>query len=223
MKTISKNDNYIKGDYTLTDLLNKNEIIVLLKDYKRCKNIKDLPIGTHIRYFIKTDNEWKFRIGGDLLNNADDRYIVLNSGIKKWCVQLNNSKIYYKMNPDELELYNNKIIKKQQKYINDLSENIYKKLNNKPHINILNHNILTDIVIHKIRNGLDIEYYNIETKEMRTGEKVDSILYKNKLIYLELIDNTNTKISIDINKYLFYKKNNNYDIKKINNFLNNYL
>jgi len=58
---------------THTEKLSKQQIQKLLEDYEQINNIDELskvPIGTHLRYFDKKDNEIKFRTGGILIVNS---------------------------------------------------------------------------------------------------------------------------------------------------------
>jgi len=80
---------------THTEKLSKQQIQKLLEDYEQINNIEELskvPIGTHLRYFDKKDNELKFRTGGVLIVNTGlPDYIILSSGHISWSVQIDTS------------------------------------------------------------------------------------------------------------------------------------
>ena len=49
----STKDNYKRPKTTAQDKLTPKEIQDLLADYVEVENIKDVPLDTHIRYFLK--------------------------------------------------------------------------------------------------------------------------------------------------------------------------
>lgn len=121
---------YQRPNKTYQETLSNEDIQDKLKNYKKTNNVSNIPIGTHIRYFI-TDpktNDNVFRLGGNLHKiDSQGRYITLSNGTLNWSVQLNSSILYYKMNDDEIhdELKNE--IKKE---LLTEQSNIIKKKNN---------------------------------------------------------------------------------------------
>lgn len=99
---------YVRPEKTHQEMLTSNDIKNKLKEYKQIdiKNIKDVPLGTHMRYFSidQKTKQKKFRLGG-MLQRIDDQYrfITLTNGTTNWSVQLNNSILYQKMTDNELK------------------------------------------------------------------------------------------------------------------------
>jgi hypothetical protein len=103
-----------KSDKTYQQLLTKQDIKDKLKEYKSITNITSVPIGTHIRYFVKKDKEELFRLGG-VLNKIDQqgRFITLSNGSTNWSVQLENSRLFQKMSENEIKEELKEEIKKE--------------------------------------------------------------------------------------------------------------
>lgn len=97
-------EKYIRPDETFQDRLSKDEIEERLEDYKKV-NIKDVQIGTHLRYFtIGEDGKKKFRLGGALIRNEGlPDYVVLSNNNIMWSVQTANTIFFAKMNFKELK------------------------------------------------------------------------------------------------------------------------
>lgn len=95
-------DGYKRPTKTIQDKLSKDEIKEKLSGYMEVKNIKDLSINDHIRYFtIKEDSTFgkiqQFRLGGNLIKiDKEGRYIVLSNGLKSWSVQLKTAILFKK-------------------------------------------------------------------------------------------------------------------------------
>jgi hypothetical protein len=111
-------DNYIRPTKTYQQNLNENQIKEKLMEYKRIdliENYKNIPLNCHIRYFNITDNNQKqFRLGGYLKKvDLDKRYCVLTNNKQSWCVNLDKSILFKKID------YND--------YKNILEENSYLK------------------------------------------------------------------------------------------------
>lgn len=99
------------------DKLSKEEIIEILKEYKKVEDISELKIGTQVKYFsIDKGGELKFRMGGELmLNNGLPDYIILVSGKIMWSVQVKNTIFYRRLSYDEIvEPYKKKLIEKDK-------------------------------------------------------------------------------------------------------------
>lgn len=96
------NDNYIRPSKTYQQNLNDNQIKEKLMEYKQIdllKNKNNIPLNSHIRYFNITDNNQKqFRLGGYLKKvDVDKRYCVLTNNKQSWCVNLDKSILYKKI------------------------------------------------------------------------------------------------------------------------------
>jgi hypothetical protein len=110
-------DNYDRPDKTVQDTLTKDEIAEKLDGYTRVKNIAEVPLNTHLRYFSTDINkktgatERKFRLGGFLINNSNHKkYIVLSNGKLSWSVQTDNTIFFRKKTNDEIvDEYENKL------------------------------------------------------------------------------------------------------------------
>ncbi len=132
LTTLSKNDDYEKPDKTYTESLNPGIIAFHLQNYRHLPNndFIDVHLGSTIKYFIKKDDKYLYRIGGMLANksNWEQGYIVLMSGYgKKWSVQLNNSIIFVKMNNTEIKQMYDERINNRQDYLEKLIYDSYKK------------------------------------------------------------------------------------------------
>jgi len=90
---------YVRPMLTYTDKLSKEQVKELLIDYEQIKSLeqlKNIPAGTHIRYFEYKDKELKFRTGGILtVVSGIPEYLILSSGKLSWSVQINKC-IFFK-------------------------------------------------------------------------------------------------------------------------------
>jgi hypothetical protein len=90
---------YVRPILTYTDKLSKEQVKELLVDYEQIKSLeqlKNIPSGTHLRYFEYKDKELKFRTGGILtVTNGIPDYLILSSGKISWSVQVNKC-IFFK-------------------------------------------------------------------------------------------------------------------------------
>jgi len=118
-KTIKDSD-YERPILTYTDKLSKQEIESLLLDYEKVDSLKNVPIGTHIRYFENKDGELKFRTGGILtIKNGLPKYCILKNGKVSWSVQITNSIFFRRITIKEVkEEYEKKLLQKE----NELNE-----------------------------------------------------------------------------------------------------
>jgi hypothetical protein len=91
---------------SLQSKLSKDQINEYLKDYIKvssknlAKNVEEIPLNTHLRYFAIDDYGNKlFRLGGYLKKKDElGRYIVLsNKDNKTWSVTLNKCILYRKI------------------------------------------------------------------------------------------------------------------------------
>jgi hypothetical protein len=101
LSTLGEDKSYVRPKKTYQDTLSAKQIEEKLKGYEKVDDISEVPINTHIRYFITDDNgKIKFRTGGFLLqkNNADT-YVMLTDGKHIWSVQVNrnnNATVFFK-------------------------------------------------------------------------------------------------------------------------------
>ena len=94
---------YKKPDVTFQEQLTKEQIAEKMDGYEKVDDVMDVPLGTHLRYFL-FDNAGKasFRTGGTLTNKTNGMvYVVLSNGTHTWCVQVNNAKFYRKLTHTE--------------------------------------------------------------------------------------------------------------------------
>ena len=110
---------------TFTSNLTKEDIQKKLEDYKLVDDLTTIPIGTHLRYFVKKNNEMLFRMGGNLKRNFDlPKFIILkNAQGVEWTVQVKDTIFYKKMSITEIK-------NEYENIINELHDKI-KKLKNK--------------------------------------------------------------------------------------------
>jgi hypothetical protein len=121
------NDTYKRPKQTLQEKLTKEEIAEKLIGYKEIKDLealKEVPLGTDMRYFVfqKVGNkvEKKFRLGGKLINkDTADKYIVLASGLppnqRTWSVQVKDGEFWEKLKVED-------VIGAQSEKLNDIKE-----------------------------------------------------------------------------------------------------
>ena len=122
-KRLSRDVNYKKPDQTYQSTLNKEDIAKKLEDYSRVelKNINQVPLNTHIRYFVinpKT-GEKQFRLGGYVTKiDIQNKYIVLSNGNFTWSVQFANTLFYKKMTTNEYK----------EQVVTEIEDDIKKKM-----------------------------------------------------------------------------------------------
>jgi hypothetical protein len=128
---------YQRPNTTYQDRLTNQDIKELLKDYIIVENIKEIPLGTHIRYFLidPDTKKRKFRTGGTISKiDLQGRFIKLTAGTVTWSVQILNTLFYKKLNEEEYKEELKKEILTEINPNNDYKQKI-KLLTNK--INIL--------------------------------------------------------------------------------------
>ncbi len=124
-KSYSKK-NYTRPKSTFTDNLSKEDVEKKLEDYQKVEDISKVPIGTHLRYFVKKEGELVFRMGGNLKsNNGLPKFIILKNaeGIE-WSVQTEGTIFYKKMTIEEIKEEYEGIIKELNGKIKKLKERI---------------------------------------------------------------------------------------------------
>lgn len=104
-KTYEDNQEKNTNKKTYTENLTKEEINEKLEDYKLVEDISKVPLDTHLRYFVKKDNEMLFRMGGNLKRNLDlPNFIVLKNAVgAEWTVQVKDTIFYKKMSVKEIK------------------------------------------------------------------------------------------------------------------------
>lgn len=127
---LSKSVGYQRPKYTIQDKLTEEEIEEKLEDYKEVEDIKSVPTGSHLRYFVTTvdksgNSSRKFRLGGVLKDKENaDKYVVLSNGSISWSVQVNNATFYKKMNIEEIKEEYELIIREKLDEIKSLKKQI---------------------------------------------------------------------------------------------------
>jgi hypothetical protein len=137
-KRLSHDKNYQRPSKTYQDTLTNQEIKEKLKDYKKVTDVRNVNIGSHLRYFSidpKT-NEKQFRLGGTLNKiDPEGRFVVLSNGAITWSVQILNTTFFQKMTENEFKEELKKELKKELANSMSDDENELKKevklLNNK--------------------------------------------------------------------------------------------
>jgi len=130
VKKLGSDKTYKRPKTTYQENLTADEIAEKMQGYEKVDNIAEVPLNTHIRYFItQKDGTQLFRTGGFLHNKTNaDKFIMLSNGKSIWSVQINNAIFFKKMShQEELDaihaLYKKKLddkdltISKLKKYI----------------------------------------------------------------------------------------------------------
>jgi hypothetical protein len=123
-----KKNGFERPEITYTDQLSKEEIQDKLADYSKVEDIYKVPLGVHLRYFVKKDGQMLFRMGGQLFkNNGLPEYVILKSGTNaQWSVQVKDTVFYRKMSIVEIKQEYEDIIKKKNEKIQALKEKLKK-------------------------------------------------------------------------------------------------
>jgi hypothetical protein len=123
-----KKNGFERPEITYTDQLSKEEIQEKLADYSKVEDIYKVPLGVHLRYFVKKDGQMLFRMGGQLFkNNGLPEYVILKSGTNaQWSVQVKDTIFYRKMTLVEIKQEYEDIIKKKNDKIQALKEKLKK-------------------------------------------------------------------------------------------------
>ena len=123
-----KKNGFERPEITYTDQLSKEDIQEKLADYSKVEDIYKVPLGVHLRYFVKKDGQMLFRMGGQLFkNNGLPEYVILKSGTNaQWSVQIKDTVFYRKMNLIEIKQEYEDIIKKKNEKIQTLKEKLKK-------------------------------------------------------------------------------------------------
>jgi hypothetical protein len=115
------NSSYQKKDKSYQESLSNEEIKDKLKDYKRVDDIKDVPLNTHLRYFVidKKTKKHSFRLGGFLVRKDEpDKYVILSNNDISWSVNTQTALFFRKQSNDDIrDEYEKKIEKLEKKII----------------------------------------------------------------------------------------------------------
>ena len=154
IKKLGSDKSYKRPKTTYQEKLTANQIAEKLQGYEKVDNIEDVPLNTHIRYFVTNpDGSQTFRLGGFLHNKQNaDRYIMLTNGRDIWSVQVKGTVFFRKMSQkDEIAaltaMYKKKLAEKDL-IIDNLKKYIKAKIKN------FNPNILDN---NEVNNSLIIE------------------------------------------------------------------
>lgn len=127
-KKIGSDKSYVRPNKTYQEKLTPEQIAEKLEGYEKVKDIADVPLNTHIRYFkINKDKSQKYCNGGFLHNKSNpDKFIMLSNGTLIWSVQTKSSIFFKKISrKEEIDAihqdYANKI-DKLKRYIKMLRE-----------------------------------------------------------------------------------------------------
>lgn len=113
---------YVKTGKSKTELLSPEEIAEKLENYEEA-DIKNIPLGVHVRYFKMEDGNRKFCSGGILCHNTGlPTYVMLSNGEYKWSVQVKDTIFLRKMTQNEINTQYKKEIDELQEKINILTE-----------------------------------------------------------------------------------------------------
>ena len=126
---------YKRPKKTIQDKLTPTEIKEKLEDYLEVSNLKNVPIGSHLRYFTKKDGKKVFRLGGYLVNNSNsDKYIVLSTDTSPlnynrvtWSVQVKDSIFFRKLSLEEIKEEYEEKIRDLKKIIKKLKKKLIEK------------------------------------------------------------------------------------------------
>ena len=127
---MSQKDGYRRPKKTFQDTLTEKEIQEQLRDYQLVDDITQVPINTHIRYFVydKESKQKKFRLGGNLTKiDPIKQYLVLSNGKTSWSVQFKNTTFFAKQSIDEIREYYEKNYTNTKKKLKNLNK-VLKKL-----------------------------------------------------------------------------------------------
>ena len=132
---LSNSTGYNRPRKTYQDKLTAEQIKEKLKGYVE-KDVDEIPLHTHCRYFIidPRTGKKKFRTGGLLhLNNHSD-YVIMSNGSLTWSVQKRNTIFFALEQREEIREKCDKEIKQLQeenKYLRELYRETKRKSKSK--------------------------------------------------------------------------------------------
>jgi len=108
---------YKRPIVTYQEQLSKEDIADKLKGYVKVDTFDDIPVNTHIRYFLlKKGSDPAFRTGGFLKNKMNaDIYVILTNGKDSWSVQIKDTIFYRKLShTEEINALQTELMKKDE-------------------------------------------------------------------------------------------------------------
>jgi len=121
VKKLGTDQSYKRPKVTFQEKLSADEIAEKLQGYEQVADIAEVPLQTHLRYFIKDENgNQVFRLGGFLYNKTNaEKFVMLSNGKNVWSVQVKNTVFFKKMSQKEEidslhKQYQKKIAEKDQ-------------------------------------------------------------------------------------------------------------
>ncbi len=137
IKKLGSDKTYKREKKTYQEQLTADEIAEKLQGYAKVDDIAEVPLNTHVRYFITLDNGTQvFRLGGFLHNKKNaDTYVMLSNGKNIWSVQVKGTTFFRKLSHNEeiesLHQSYKKKLEEKDLLIKKLKNYIKTKLNNK--------------------------------------------------------------------------------------------
>lgn len=103
VKKLGSDASYKRPKTTYQQTLTADEISEKMQGYQKVDDISEVPLNTHIRYFVKNkDGGQDFRTGGFLYNKQNpDKYIMLSNGKNVWSVQIKGATFFRKLSQKE--------------------------------------------------------------------------------------------------------------------------
>ena len=120
-----QDSDYNKTGPSFTDTLTEQQIAEKLEDYVEVADISTVPLGTHMRYFVRPNGQLKFRLGGSLIKiNRELGYVVLSANAKTWSVQIPGTTFFRRLGVTDVKNHLEGIIRGLEERIHELeSEN----------------------------------------------------------------------------------------------------
>lgn len=99
VKKLGSDPSYKRPKTTYQEKLSLDDISEKLQGYEQVHDIAEVPLNTHIRYFVKQkDGTQTFRTGGFLSNKQNaDKFVMLSNGKQGWSVQVKGTVFFKKM------------------------------------------------------------------------------------------------------------------------------
>lgn len=123
---IGADKNYKRPKTTYQEQLTVAQVEEKLQGYQKVTvdELAEVPLNTHMRYFVDENGDAKFRTGGFLDNKQNcDTYIILTNGKVKWSVQVKGAIFYKKMSQkEEIETIRSEYDKKIEEYKKKLAK-----------------------------------------------------------------------------------------------------
>ena len=133
-KKLGSDKNYKRPETTYQENLSADDIAQKLQGYEKVTDIADVPLNTHLRYFlIQKDGSHAFRTGGFLHNKTNpEKYVMLTNGKYTWSVQVDGTTFFKKMSQKDeikkLQSHYEKQLAEKDKIIDNLKKYIKAKI-----------------------------------------------------------------------------------------------